>query len=323
MLTTAATSYITLFHEYILGALEQSLDCVRVAEPLVSEAEREQAWHLLSFALNVDPAWPLVRDLLLALAPKMEQAGFRDEWLPYLEEGLRQSERQADRRTAAELHLQIGLLYRLQSKFAEARAHLAVSIENFIILEQMQNQARALNELAYTCFLQQHHTKAEQLVESALNLLDESDPERAMSYRIRGVLALEYSRWQEAEENHRKSLELCEKQGDKRRIAWCLQNLGYALRGQEKFTEAITCYKYAAEMLDNIQDKYHWAIVQINLGLAYRLSNQPDEALACHLQGEKVFSKRLSKNKVDEFSECSSVNQTKTIQVILAQTLSV
>ena len=118
-----------------------------------------------------------------------------------------------------------------------------------------------------------------------------SDPERALSYRTQGMIAIDHYRWQEAEALHRKSLQLSEKAGDKRGIAWYLQNLGYALRGQARFAEAIDCFERAAAMLDSLQYTYHWAIVQMNIGLLYYDQDQPGEALRAHLQALEVFRK--------------------------------
>lgn len=65
------------------------------------------------------------------MAPKMEQAGHRHGWMPYLERGLRQSQLLGDEETKAGLHLQLGVLHQLRSNYAAARTHLKESVAGF------------------------------------------------------------------------------------------------------------------------------------------------------------------------------------------------
>ena len=72
-----------LFTNYIIAGVGASLARVRTAEYVVADVDRQQAWHLLSFALKVEEAWPVTRALVVALAPKLELAGCREDWIPY------------------------------------------------------------------------------------------------------------------------------------------------------------------------------------------------------------------------------------------------
>ena len=85
-----------MFQDYIRAGVQASLARVQAVEHTLPELDRQQAWHLLSFALDLPEVWDETRALLLALAPKMEQAGFRMEWLVYLMEGHRRSQTYAD-----------------------------------------------------------------------------------------------------------------------------------------------------------------------------------------------------------------------------------
>jgi hypothetical protein len=46
----ANAEYNPIFHDYLLRGLAQMLARVQVAAPLPDERDREQAWHLLSYA---------------------------------------------------------------------------------------------------------------------------------------------------------------------------------------------------------------------------------------------------------------------------------
>jgi tetratricopeptide (TPR) repeat protein len=279
------------FKTYVVRSVHAALTRVKEQPPLLPDEVRERALHVLTYAFKLPEAWPGTRELLLALLPKMELIGHSGEWMDCLTQGARYSRACGDNEAAAEFSWQLGYLYRQQSQFEQARKRLLASAEGFTQINQARGQARALNELAFVACLQHQYTEAKQIVETSLQLLDRTDPERAMSYRVLGVIAIEHNCWQEAEDYHRKSLHLSDKEGNQRRIAWCLQNLGYALRGQARFAEAIDCFERALAILNSIRDTYHWAIVQMNIGLLYYYQNQAGEALRCYLQSIEVFRK--------------------------------
>lgn len=68
-----------------------------------------------------------MRALLLTLAPKMEQAGFRQDWLSYLARRLDQAHSLEDRRAEAELNLQVGYLHLRLRQLDQARIRVPPS----------------------------------------------------------------------------------------------------------------------------------------------------------------------------------------------------
>lgn len=88
MTNTPIAPYPSLFRVFIEQALKRSLAQVQCCPGPLSEDVRDQALHAVSFGLKLAPAWALTRALLIELAPKMEQMGHRDDWLPYLKAAL-------------------------------------------------------------------------------------------------------------------------------------------------------------------------------------------------------------------------------------------
>lgn len=285
-----APDYVTLFVEYVLRSVQVTSTRVQQDDtPVLGEETRARALHVLSFALRLPAAWPQTRDLLLGLAPKLEQAGYRGEWLPYLTQGLALSEQLGDGLAAAELRLHIGLLHRLQSRWQAAKELLTGSAEAFAQLGEQRGQARALNQLAYLAWQQHQHDEVQTLAHTALALLAEGDVERAMSLSALGLAAIEQHRWQEAEAHHRAALQIRTQHGDQRLMAWSLQNVGYALRGQGQYEAAIACYEEAMAMLGELNDAANRAIAQMNLGIVYSLLGNPVKALAVYALAESTF----------------------------------
>lgn len=280
------------FQRYIVRNLRYLTQLVADSAPLPSDEVRSQALHSLNYGLSIPDSWQTTCALMLALAPKMEQAGHRYDWLPYLERAIRLSEQLHDLQSAAELTMQRGILYRLLSEFELAKHCLRHSIDLCQTIHSPHNQARALNELAWVEYLQTQTKPAAEHVQQALDLLAADDPERAMSYRVQGMLAIFQSQWKEAESLHSQALVIFEEQRERRKTAWSLQNVGVALLGQERYSEAIVYFEQAAELMLMLDDLYHWSVVQMNLGITYRHLDQPEKALT-HYNAARSIPKSL------------------------------
>ncbi len=283
--------YRELFTGYMAGGLQASLARVGGSDDLPSEADRQQAWHTLSYALDVDQLWPLACELLLALAPKLEQAGFREAWLAFLMRGVQAARLYHDHRAVAELTYHAGMIYRYLSRYPEAHALLSESAEIAAQLGQSTLQRRALNQLAYVEYERSHYLMAEQLAQQALEIEWLPDIERAMSKGILGLVASEENRYEEAIALHREALDIRRRLGDRRTMAWSLQNIGFAYRRQGMADEAILYLTEAAEILEQIMDTFHLAIVLLNLGSSYNEIGQPGDAKKPLLQAERMFQR--------------------------------
>jgi tetratricopeptide (TPR) repeat protein len=252
---------------------------------------RVQALHTLSYGMGERDLWPLVRALLLAVAPKMELGGHREDWLPYLQQGLAQSQAMQDSAATAECHLQLGLIHRLLSDFDSARRQLTASIGAAATAGEWRTQARALNELAWLEQLLEEYDAAAGHVQQALTLLEEDDVERAVCYRVLGMIAIGHKNWEEAEQLHRTALQLFQQQSDRRRTAWSLHNLAYALREQHRYQDAFALYVQAADTLKEIGDIYHYALALFSLGFTYSMCSDFAQSLLFYRQAEDIFHK--------------------------------
>ena len=296
-LTTPSSShfqadYPALFSAYVVRAadvLRSRLEAIASLTPEEFALTRDHALHILTFALGSDEAWSSARDLLLALAEPMEQAGARSEWLPFLHRGVERSTALADIGAEAELSLRIGHLLRLVSEFANAQQWLEHSLRCWEQLEELTGIARALNQLAYVDCLLNHNEHAVQRATTALTLLAEDDSERAMSRFVLGMVASNRWQWAEAETHHRAALALRQAQGNARRTAWALQNVGYALQGQQRYAEALEYFRAADVVLEELGDKANRAIVLMNLARTYHLDSQLALALETGLAARQLL----------------------------------
>ncbi|MEZ4712346.1 MAG: tetratricopeptide repeat protein [Caldilineaceae bacterium] len=284
-----ADTYVDLFTEYVIGGVRASLAQVRAHEYVVPDDVREQAWHVLSFALEVEAAWAATKELLLELAPKMEQGGFRETWIPYLEQGVRKSVESRDWTAENELCYQIGLLYRLLNKHDSARVWLSRALNNHVL--DKSTRAQIFNQFAYLEWQQGDVSRSIEYARSALQLIDDLHVERAMAFSVLGLIAVERSQWQEAESYHRQALQIRETSGAQRQVAQSLQNLAVALRCQNRFAEAINAFRQARLIFEQIGDKTSNAIASMNLGLAKFYSGDVWAAFEQYEFAEAIFLK--------------------------------
>lgn len=288
-MTATMPNYPTTFRAYILGTVRYALAQVQATPNLLPDAVRQQALHALSYALDLPEAWPLTRDLLLAMAPKMEQAGHREDWMPYLERGLNRSQEISDIPAMANLHLQLGMLWQFLSKFDIACNHLHASATSFANLNDVSNHAKVLNRLGYIARLQRQYQEAKAYVEQALRLLTSEDLGRQFCYFVLGTIALDEGAWERAVQNFRHSLTLCEKMHDQRLIALRLGNLGLALYEQGNYTDAIDCCEQSIALFEVVQDPVQQAIIRMNLGNIYLLKQELKKALELYVIAEVVL----------------------------------
>jgi len=281
--------YLAIFKWHIVKRTQMILARVAQAIPILPANILKQALHILDYSLELPEAWPVTRELLLTMAPKMEQAGHRDGWMPYLEQGIRQSRQLGDTVAESEFQLQLGILYQLRAKYEEARSHLETSAKGFERLKEPHNQARVLNRLAYVARLQRHFEEAISFVETAQRLLDTDDGEFAYSSFVLGLVALDKRNWPEAVRYCQQAFEPWEQADNQRMMGRSLMCLGVALERMKQYPAAIRASEQAIGLFEATQDLVYKAAVQMNLGNVYNALEQPDRALKLFLPAKKLF----------------------------------
>ena len=285
----AAPAYQLLFHRYIDSALRTALADLTTENFVLSESQRQQVWHLLSYGLVVQESWPQVRDLLLALAPKMEQAGFRDEWLAYLGSGLVQARSLGDRRAEAELNLQVGFLHLRMRQLDQAQLHLSTAQALFTDLGDLVGRCAAMNRLAATARYVGNVTQARSLIDYTLSALPEETAEWAYSHFAAGLLYRELLDLDVALRHFEQSLAVSIRLGNRRQTGLCVLNLGLVHFAQKTYAQAAERAMAAGAIFEEIGDLHNLATAHMNAGIAYGQLDQLDQTLALYARSEAIF----------------------------------
>lgn len=277
------------FTRYLARNVAYLLALVQGPPASLSTAFCAQALHTLSFALHTPAVWSETRTLLLALAPKLEQAGLRDEWIPYLQKGVVQAQALGDDSAAAELNLHLGYLLQLRNNHQAAHDCFTAGAAAFAGAGDREKQARALNRLAFLARLHPASGDPVALAQAALALLGAENPERAASYVVLGWHAYDRRDWQRAVAYFEQALTIAQQQGNPRQIARRLRDLAAAWQMQGKYRTAIACYDAAIARFAAIDDAYDQAVAQMNLGVVHLALQDAQAALQHFALAELVF----------------------------------
>jgi tetratricopeptide (TPR) repeat protein len=253
---------------------------------------RERVMYALEQAISHPSLWPTVRQVFTVMAPRIEQAGNWDEWIELFEAALARSQAEADRAGEALLYYHLGILYRLQARYADADQAFTTSAERYSELGDATGRAMVQSRHAYLAWTQRDFGRAHRLAEEGLSQVlpePEGGDVHAYSHLVLGVLALELYRWQELHDHSQSAYLFWHQSGNRHLAAKALSNQALALQQMQQYEEAIEIYRQALELYDAIEDTTGWAIAQMNLGILHRRQYSYDVALACYRQAEEIF----------------------------------
>lgn len=299
-----------LFNRYISTTLRATLDSLQpflahgpdVFPPPLSASIKARCLHTLTYAFKVVPAnqtkvWPETRLLLLSLAPEMEKAGHRFDWLPYLQKGVELAEEVSDTNTEILLTNHIGYVYQLSGDYDDAYQYFEAAAETAEQTGDIDNLTRSLNCLAYIAKLQRKFDKARALVSQAKILTtDSADGEHAHAEFILGTIELEAGNNQSAIRHFVIALDARLAEGDYQRIARTYNGLATAYHAVEEYTQAISLTEKALELFDKCNDLAAVAIAEMNIGTAWLCEGKPDVALGYYKRAKPILERTIDKH---------------------------
>ena len=292
-----------LFQTYILNTVQAALERIQATgQTLPNEQDRDLALYSLDYALKLPEAWPLTGSLLTALAPKMEQAGHRYDWIAFLDAGIDASQARGDLASEAELHLQKGILFQLLAQYDQADRQYVLSQAGFTATADQRELARVLNRRAFVTRRLGRHAEAEAHAAAAMALLAADDAELGYSYQVLGTIAYDRMQWGEAARRFEQSLQLLAGGDDWRLLGWAHSNLGLALWRTGDLAAAETRLLQAMDIFAVIGDPIHQSVARLNLGNVLVARGELERALQVYTDAEAVF------RKVQDIERLASVN---------------
>ena len=261
-----------------------------IATPSVAR-ERGNIVKALTRALQVRAAWESALDLLLAFHPYMARQGAGSDWQWFIETGLEISRQLSNVTAEAALLDRLGELKRDAGDWPGAAACHKKAQELSRVAGDEAERARALINLGYVYRLQRRYAEAEEVLQKALKSCQRSQnlDGEAFAHTNLGLGHYEQNRWSEALHHHRKAYQVWSGIGNRLGTAQAQHNMGIAHVSMEDWPRAESCLKKAIELYEQTNARLLRAAASKDLGEAYRRQERPEEAEALFRQAISVM----------------------------------
>lgn len=254
-----------------------------------TEEETEQALHILNFALGMVEAWPDTCALISILSPHMERMGDRRRWIQLLTRGLSLAQQMDDLATAAHLHWSLGLLHRQISDFATAEAHWQQSQQLAVDIGQTRLAAKTLTELANLRQLQHRWAEAKYFILEAHQLLPPADPDAAAGYSVLGDIYYAERQWPAAVAAIEQAIALWSQAGQPTAAAGGWRGLARVRWATGDRMAALACYERALALYAEADDPTQRALTLMGMGALALETLEPAHAFPYFAEAEAIL----------------------------------
>lgn len=286
--TPSPTPYSDIFLRQLLNSLGHATENVRDIL-ILDDITREHALNVADLGLQHPRAWECTRELLLLLAPLMEQSGAREDWIGFLERGVERATEREDNEALGEYHSHLGLLYRLVANYEATQYHYQASVTAFAGLHDSERQGRSFNRWAYAIVnLSDNVDLTRELVTQAEQLC-QTPEERGYSFLVRGEIASRKSDYETTFTQFKLSLECWKPTNNLRYIAWGWVNLATACVWLRDYQSSFDHLQIAFDLFMQIYDPAHHATALATMGVTYYHLGKPQEALKCYAEAMPVL----------------------------------
>lgn len=287
---TPDEEYAVLFRRNVLRSVQALLVRARRETSLgLTETAATRVLAVLEYALELDETWPSVGELLRLLAPRFDLAGYRVQWLPYLERSVAVSVAHRDRKCEAALCCDLGLMHQRLGNLATAQELLGRACALARTEGEWATLCLALQRRAELARLHRRYQECEALLREAGALFAADHPAQAYGIFVAGKAAFDQHDLDAATTAFTQARRLWQGEDNSGRAALCIQNLGRIATARGDPQMAIPLYEQAIELLTAVSDWSNLAATQMNLGVTYYKCHQYTEALAFYSAAEIRF----------------------------------
>ena len=261
-----------------------------VEAPLLHR-ERENIVKALDRALQLEAAWEPASHLLLAFHPYMERRGVMADWERFVEASLELSRRKGDVAAEGALLDRLGELKRDQgfreaAAACHQRAHLLCEGAG-----HTGGSARALANLGHVYRLERRYAEAARVLEEALEGFCECHEldGQGFAHNTLGLVRFDEYRLEDALACYQEAYDVWYESGSLEGMARAQHNMGNAYRAQGNWPEAETSLRSAIALYEQTHSRLYLALASMDLGNVYLEQRQPERAETLYLRAEAVM----------------------------------
>lgn len=235
------------------------------------EAERQNLFHAVQIGLQFSETGEDTAVILSQAIPFITQRGYWQDWIPLLQQSLKDVSRQNPSRRVP-LMISLGQTYRLNSQPDQA---IAMHKEAQKIAEEAGHTellAQIHHELLEDYLISRAYEKAKISGQSAITMLEQtkgSETLIANCYKMLGSVFYELKEIQTAEEHFARAVTWWRQIGDPVHLARTLNDLSILFLSTKRYDEAQDYLKEAASLLAPTINELDKCMIYINLGSVY------------------------------------------------------
>lgn len=286
-------SRLDFFQQRILRMVAHWRDhaAVQQIEIAYLDAEREAILKAISLGLDFDPAWPLVKALVIAFTPYMERRGHWDAWHTLLTRAIASAQKLADLDGETTL---TALLARLSQRMSRPRDVVYYYRRAIRLARQTGNrfeEARACSNLGYLYIDRGRWWRSEVLNCHALEIFEvlKNTHGRAHTHNHLGILYIRRKAWLDAELHLDTACTLWREQKDEHSLIYGYENLGLLCIGMGLTQKALGFLNEAAIRIEKTGENSEIGNVWQNMAYTLRLEGRYEEAQVYARKAEVVY----------------------------------
>ena len=194
------------------------------------------------------------------------------------------------------IHRKIAITYERQGDFDQALEHLNLASEvlKSSDINSPVAEAQILNDTGWIYFLRGNFEEARKALQSALDLVEESDQYSVVAsiHNRLGAVSYQLREYKQAAKYVRKSLELRKTLGDLSGEARLYNNLGLLGLMSGDLHEAETNFNHSIQLLEKVGDTEGIALANINLGLV-KFDQGDYVSAGAHLETARAVAQKI------------------------------
>lgn len=290
---TDTRSWSDLFQQAIFTNLRYWQEWVNAnsANAGTLECEQQSIVRAIGYALELEPTWPAVAELVIQFSTFMERWGRWEIWNQVLERAMTVARSQNDSARQITLTTMLARLLFQQNRFKESIWYYRQAIRMARQIRDRFNEARACTNLGYLYIESGYWQRAEVLCCYALKLFDQmnSDHGRAHTENHLGFLYTRQGSWNKAQQHLERACSIWQSMGDNHGLMRGLINLGNLYGYMERPGEAILCLEKALRLAESTGEVAQIGTIYLNLGFACKQNGELVQAEKYAWQAEANF----------------------------------
>ena len=245
----------------------------------------------ITFALELEDAWPRAYKLTLDFSPHIERRGHWEAWGQVLKKAISSARQAEDASAETELAILLTRLRFQQGRFKETISAYRQVIRLARQNGDQRNEARACSNLGYLFTEQGYWHRAEVLCCYALTIFEQIDNNhgRAHTHNHLGALYSNLRRFAQAEHHLKLACAIWQKMGDERGLTRGYINLSAMYLRQGDAEKALHYLNSALSLAKATNSDTMLGAIYLNTGLANRLTGNLAQAETCARQAETHY----------------------------------